>query len=204
VFYWKDVFQVLYKDILLNVNKNRVIAFEESTDVILRSGFINLIRNCLEEGYLKYTRDGTPASEVHHHTIKSFQKEWRNIKSTSTCLCCLRRRPQYGLSCGHIICENCVVVFGDTSEDDPWMFRIPECFLCGEKALEDVSIKIHPPTVGVGVICLDGGGTRGVMSLKLMKRIHDRIALPIPFQNFFKVAFGISSGKPFSLCDILS
>jgi patatin-like phospholipase/acyl hydrolase len=60
---------------------------------------------------------------------------------------------------------------------------------------EEVVVKVHPPTTGVGVLCIDGGGVRGVLSLGLMKRIQDRIGLPIPFQKFFKVAFGISSGQ---------
>ncbi|KAI9855647.1 MAG: hypothetical protein M1813_009693 [Trichoglossum hirsutum] len=59
---------------------------------------------------------------------------------------------------------------------------------------EEVIVKVHPPTAGVGVLCIDGGGTRGVVPLKLMKRIQDRIGLPIQLQRFFKVAFGISSG----------
>jgi patatin-like phospholipase/acyl hydrolase len=59
---------------------------------------------------------------------------------------------------------------------------------------EEVVVKVHPPTAGVGVLCIDGGGTRGVLPLKFMKRIEDRIGLPIPLQKFFKVAFGISSG----------
>ncbi|KAH9203240.1 hypothetical protein DL95DRAFT_419207 [Leptodontidium sp. 2 PMI_412] len=57
---------------------------------------------------------------------------------------------------------------------------------------EEVVVKVHPPTAGVGVLCIDGG-TRGVLPLKFMKRIEDRIGLPIPLQKFFKVAFGISS-----------
>jgi patatin-like phospholipase/acyl hydrolase len=59
---------------------------------------------------------------------------------------------------------------------------------------KEVVVKIHPPTAGVGVLCIDGGGTRGVFPLKYMKRIEDRIGLRIPLQKFFKVAFGISSG----------
>ncbi|RSL62169.1 hypothetical protein CEP51_013512, partial [Fusarium floridanum] len=59
---------------------------------------------------------------------------------------------------------------------------------------EDVCIRMHPPTVGAGILCIDGGGIRGTMPLQIMKRIQDRIALPIPLQRFIKVAFGISSG----------
>jgi patatin-like phospholipase/acyl hydrolase len=60
--------------------------------------------------------------------------------------------------------------------------------------LKEVIVKIHPPTAGVeGVLYIDGGGTRGVLPLKYIKRIEDRIRLRIPLQKFFKFAFGISS-----------
>ena len=59
---------------------------------------------------------------------------------------------------------------------------------------EKIIVRVHPPTAGVGVLCIDGGGARGVVPLKLMKRIQDCIGLPIPLQTLFKVAFGISSG----------
>ncbi|KAH7111317.1 phospholipase [Dendryphion nanum] len=111
---------------------------------------------------------------------------------SSTCLCCLRRRPQYGLPCGHTICENCVLVFGECCVDDPWIFKMRHCLLCGVSMPEELTVKVHPPTAGVGVLCIDGGGARGVVPLKLMKRIQDRIGLSIPFQKFFRVAFGIN------------
>jgi patatin-like phospholipase/acyl hydrolase len=60
---------------------------------------------------------------------------------------------------------------------------------------QGLMVKVHPPTAGAGVLCIDGGGARGIVPLKLMKRIQDRIGLSMPFQRFFKVAFGISSGK---------
>ncbi len=56
-------------------------------------------------------------------------------------------------------------------------------------------MKIDPPTAGVGVLCLDGGGVRGIVPLTLMRRIQDQIGLPISLQRFFKAAFGVSSGQ---------
>jgi hypothetical protein len=47
----------------------------------------------------------------------------------------------------------------------------------------------------VGVLCIDGGGARGVLPLKVIKRIEDRIGLSILLQRFFKVAFRVSSGE---------
>jgi len=177
------------------VSKDRVIAFEESNDVILRSGFINIVKNHLQTCFERLIGESVSAVELHRYNISRFEVQWGSIKSSSTCLICLRRRPQYGLPCGHIICENCVLIFGNSCADDPWMFRLLECILCGAEMPEEVLIKIHPPTAGVGILCIDGGGTRGVVPLKLMKRIQDRIGLPIPFQKFFNLAFGISSGE---------
>lgn len=57
-----------------------------------------------------------------------------------------------------------------------------------------VTVKIHPPTAGVRILCIDGGGTRGALPLRIMKRLHERIDLPLPFQILFQIAFGISSG----------
>lgn len=56
-------------------------------------------------------------------------------------------------------------------------------------------MKVHPPTSGAGILCIDGGGARGILPLKLMKRIQDRIGLPMRPQRFFKVIVGTSSGR---------
>jgi hypothetical protein len=58
---------------------------------------------------------------------------------------------------------------------------------------EEVVVKVYPPTSEAGVLYIDGGGIRSILPLRLIKRIRDRINLPILFQKFFKVAFKISS-----------
>jgi hypothetical protein len=198
VFDPKDIFQTLYRDVFYQVSKSRVMAFEGSRDVMLRSGFISKVESQLREFFEQSIRSGgMPSSEIHKGNLRIFEDRWHSIQSSTTCLVCLRRRPQYGLPCGHIVCENCVLVFGECCVDDPWIFRLNRCFLCGVEMPKEVVVKIHPPTAGVGVLCIDGGGTRGVFPLKYMKRIEDRIGLRIPLQKFFKVAFGISSGMLF-------
>src|SRR6266536_5086621 len=173
-----EVFEVLYKDIFSEISKDRVMAFEGSEDVILRSDFINTVERHLERDFEQSIRESTPASEIHRGNLGRFGIRWREIQSTSTCLSCLRRRPQYGLPCGHAVCENCVLIFGDCSVDNLWIFKVPRCILCGVK-MSEVAVQVHPPTSGVGVLCINGGGARGVVPLKLMKRIQDRIGLPI-------------------------
>jgi hypothetical protein len=183
-------------DAFRQVAKARVIALEQSKDVILRSGLIKMVETHLLRYFEQFIHsDGESATEIHRSNLTCFEDRWRDIQSSSTCLCCLRRRPQYCLPCGHCICENCITVFGDCCEDDPWIFKVHHCLLCGQKMPNDITVKVHPPTAGVGVLCIDGGGTRGIVPLMLMKRIQDRIGLPIPFQRFIKVAFGVSIGK---------
>jgi hypothetical protein len=194
VFEPKNVFQALYRNVFHQVSEDSVMAFKDSRDVILRSGFIKLVESNLQK-FFEQSICGVPTSEIHKRSLRRFEGRWHDIRSSSTCLVCLRRRPQYNLACGHCVCENCVKIFGACSLDDPWIFKVHHCFLCGTGMPQEVIVKVNPPTAGVGVLCIDGGGTRGVVPLKLMKRIQDCIGLPIPLQNFFKVAFGISSGK---------
>jgi len=132
-------------------------------------------------------------AEIHRQVLKRF-RQWNNIRSKELCLVCLRRTPQYDLPCGHCVCENCVIVFGKSSPQDPWLFNIDECFLC-ELPTPNTTIRVHQPTAGVSVLCFDGGGVRGMLPLLFLKLLQERINLPIPVQRFFKAVFGVSSGK---------
>jgi hypothetical protein len=87
-----------------------------------------------------------------------------------------------------------VINFNERCTDDLWDFKVRHCFLCRAVMSKEVIMKVHPLITGVGVLCIDGGDVRSVLFLGLMKRIQDRISLPISFQKFFKVACGISSG----------
>lgn len=190
------VFKVLYRDVLKGLGGSRVMAFQESSDVILRSGFVGLVEQRLLQYFGQSSRGrGKSSAEIHTENIKRYSDQWRKIQSDSTCLTCLRRTPQYKLQCGHSVCHTCVKNFGDLNSDDPWILENWECFLCNTLFSEAAMIKDHPLTAGAGVLCIDGGGIRGIVPLMMLKRIQERIGLPIPFQTFIKVAFGISSGE---------
>ncbi|PSN59220.1 phospholipase [Corynespora cassiicola Philippines] len=192
------VFAALYEPVFRQASEARVLALRETNDVILRSGLVDMVEAHLRR-YFEQLAGGGTAADVHRSHLARLQGWWHGVQSSSTCLCCLRRRPQYGLPCGHSFCENCVVVFGDNSGDDsgddPWAFTVRRCFLCGQAPPTDMVVRVHPPTAGAGVLCIDGGGTRGIVPLVLMRRIQDRIGLPIPPQRFIKVAFGVSIAR---------
>jgi hypothetical protein len=164
------LFDTLYKPRFYQVSEARAIALDKTNDVVLRNGVITMVETHLLR-YFEQLSAGEAAVDIHRSNLARFQGWWHDIQSSSTCLCCLRRRPQYGLPCGHCICENCVVVLGDRSEEDPWVVTIHHCFLCGQEMPKEINVRIHPPTAGAGVLCIDGGGTRGIVPLVLMKRI---------------------------------
>lgn len=91
------------------------------------------------------------------------------------------------------------MIFGKSSAVDPSIFKVFRCFLCETVMQQEVIVKVQPPTAGVGILSIDGGGTRGVVPLKLMKRIQDRVqaltGLQTPLPKFCKLAFGVSSGE---------
>ena len=94
VFDPRRVFQVLYRDILRGLSESRIMAFDESSDVILVSGFINLV----EARFVEYfgqsvQRGGKASAEIHRENLERFQDRWLSIRSDSTCFPCLRRRP---------------------------------------------------------------------------------------------------------------
>lgn len=178
------------------MRSDRVIQLEESKDFMLRSVFVSLIEKSFGQCFEKLTHKTTPLSAIaiHRNVLARSRQRWFDIRSTNTCLCCLRRRPQYGLPCGHCLCENCVILFGSCSDEDPWAFRIQRCFLCKEIVPNGITVRTHPPTAGVGVLCIDGGGTRGIVPLTVMKMIQERLG-QVPLQRCVTVGFGVSVGE---------
>jgi hypothetical protein len=133
------------------------------------------------------------AAGLHRRLLSKYHTNWSRLRSDDTCLVCLRRRPQYGLPCGHCICDNCPRVFGERSKHDPWLFTVRNCFLCGLTTL-GVEVKYLPENAGVRVLTLDGGGVRGIATLEYLKALQERIGLPYPVQENFDLAYGTSSG----------
>jgi hypothetical protein len=196
VFDPSNILHTLYQDICYEISREAALTYRGSANVILPSDFVRMIEGEMQKLFRDAIRSRFTkiAAEIHRHMIKRFQDMWCKIQTNDTCLLCLQRRPQYSLACGHCICENCVLIFGESSLQDPWLFRFELCFLCGVPT-PNTNIRVHPPTAGASVLCIDGGGVRGVLPLKFLKLLQDRIDLPMPVQQFFNVVFGVSSGK---------
>jgi hypothetical protein len=194
VFAPRDVFRVLYKDTCHQACRDGVL-LQDPANLILPSGFVRMIEDSFSELFDKLnSRSTNTAVDLHRQLLLRLHMDWLALRSDDTCLTCLRRRPQYGLPCGHCTCENCVRVFGRRSGHDPWLFEVDSCFFCG-LTTSGVVVKVLPPTAGVRLLTFDGGGVRGLATLQYLQLLQDRVGLPYPVQENFDVVFGTSIGK---------
>jgi patatin-like phospholipase/acyl hydrolase len=65
------------------------------------------------------------------------------------------------------------------------------CILCQDHSSLTVSLK--PPTAGVRIMSIDGGGTRGVLPLQHMLLLQEAVG-DCPLNELFDLAVGTSSG----------
>ncbi|OBS16063.1 hypothetical protein FPOA_13151 [Fusarium poae] len=58
----------------------------------------------------------------------------------------------------------------------------------------DLTVRIRPPTAGHSILCIDGGGIRGIIPPAILGQVQEQLDLPIPIQEFFTLAYGVSAG----------
>ncbi|KAJ0129100.1 putative AC9 transposase [Fusarium oxysporum f. sp. albedinis] len=104
----------------------------------------------------------------------------RSIMSNDTCLSCIRRLPQYGFPCGHLVCQNCIRTFSPKSSSDPWEYVPQSCHICGQPT-PGISIRLFPDTSRLRVLSIDGGGIRGSAPIGFLKAIQDEISVALYF-----------------------
>lgn len=63
--------------------------------------------------------------------------------------------------------------------------------MCGSSSL---TVTLKPPTAGIRILTIDGGGIRGVVPLEFMRKLQDKVGPDCPIQDLFDLAFGTSSG----------
>ncbi|KAM9873298.1 hypothetical protein VDGL01_12624, partial [Verticillium dahliae] len=196
-----DVFEGLYSDMLNRAFSNQsMLLGRDGSTCMPSNGLIHLVKAHFVGCFSELARHSGSASDIHLRLLRRFKPHWLRIHSSRLCLSCLSHVPQYGFSCGHVHCEACVWDYGRPSDDDPWVTLYAQCHLCDTLLREEAVIRRHPPTAGVGVFCLDGGGVRGIVSLEILKRIHEAIKLPIPLTRFIKIFFGISGLITAEMC----
>ena len=178
----REVFSTLYKNAYLGIEKRE------------RLPSAHLVAHYMDQLYARLRKGRESVVELHRLTMSKHKTSWKSVRGiTETCFVCLRRKPEYHLDCSHIVCLGCVKDFGVQEAKDGLHFRARNCFLCLYPC--DLVVYVRPPTAGIGLLCLEGGGVRGIQQTCLLQRLEERIGLPIPVQEHFQLAAGVSAGK---------
>lgn len=110
--------------------------------------------------------------------------------SHSACLSCLRELPECALPCGHVLCLPCLELYG--ARTSRTCIEISRCPLhVGDVIAEPPwMVAVKPARAGVRVLCLDGGGVRGVVQLRVLRGIERVLGPGLPIQLFFDLMVG--------------
>ncbi|KAF8248857.1 FabD/lysophospholipase-like protein [Wilcoxina mikolae CBS 423.85] len=141
----------------------------------------------LRQTLMKYTRYWSRRSKHDDH---------EPLASHTTCFSCLMSVPIHTLCCGHVICERCVLSYSPKTTPNH-LRRVDFCPLCcniNNPWPSAWEIIIKPPTAGLRILSLDGGGIRSIVQLVILKELERVIDLNIPIQDFFDLIIGTSGG----------
>ena len=121
--------------------------------------------------------------------------------SHTACFCCLFNAPEHALPCGHIICEGCARIYGQSQAGNPTEIEISGCPIDGTRFGPGLTWKLYikPKTAGVRILTLDGGGIRGIVELEILRQIEQSLGVQIPIQAFFDLVVGTSTGGVIAL-----
>lgn len=180
------VFRVLYQEPC-----ERAIRGTYSTEEFA-SYLLNGIQSELGVFFRSMQANKLESSEIHQHTLRMHRKYWTQAQSNSTCLTCLRRAPEHVYPCGHSVCDMCVEIFGELLAEEVEGLYVTHCLLCENEA--DILVKIKPATASIRVLCIDGGGTRGVMPLEILVILQELVGDDVPLYDIFDLGVGTSSG----------
>jgi predicted acylesterase/phospholipase RssA/energy-coupling factor transporter ATP-binding protein EcfA2 len=145
-------------------------------------------------------RELEKAGEIHRdYVLRNFFHHLngsQSFMSHTACFSCLVSPPEHPLPCGHILCTPCVKAFGT-----PYGRAIIEMKYCPLHHNETEGqfehrwpVSIKPHSAGVRVLCLDGGGIRGIVELTVLEHIEQVLGMGLAIQSFFDLIVGTSTG----------
>jgi hypothetical protein len=141
-------------------------------------------------------RDDYSAARQHLERLNSLGPHLADMKSLKSCFSCLALEPEKVFECGHAICNVCVRRFGQHSQYERHIFTIPACILCGrvQPRLKS-TFRLIPPTAGIRILSIDGGGIRGVIPLTFLQSLNSELhTFNSDINDHFDYVCGTSAG----------
>ena len=140
------------------------------------------------------------AAEIHREFVLPYffqhaaGESGETFTSHTVCLCCLFEPPEHALPCGHIICTPCLKTYGKLQLRT--FIEISECPL--EKKARHWrrpwQVYLKPPSCGIRVLTLDGGGIRGIVELEILRQLEKELGGGLHIQSLFDLVVGTSTG----------
>ncbi|KAK6500052.1 hypothetical protein TWF481_010409 [Arthrobotrys musiformis] len=188
VFRAEDIFDILYRPIYSSTVNS---TFPDS--VLLQKRYLQIEDEIKGEfcRLVNIFRTGTrDYRDIQRDVFKGLEEFRLALKDQSTCFGCLCRNVELQFTCRHALCESCILYFGISH--GRYAYRLPDCPFCSKKL--SLIYRVKPPTAGVRVLSIDGGGVRGIVPLQLLRKVEAALGLPVAVQDLFDIAFGTSSG----------
>lgn len=168
---------------------------EYTADRSIQHKFMTAVRAEFNRLYTENQPALLLASNTHQKTLQGLHPHLTRFKSHRTCFCCFMRMPEKVLVCGHALCDPCIKIFGRRSCSEKNTFELSQCLLCGVSYSNSV-FRFVPPTAGIRVLTLDGGGVRGVIPLKFLENIEITLRkFRCPVRDYFDFVCGTSTGE---------
>ena len=155
---------------------------------------VSVVYREFTQGWEAMKKTDMSAAAFHKGTLRSSTTRayWAKVRSNTFCSICLFRRPEHVLRCRHAICDLCARTFGDSRSTEEHAFVFLECLCCG--GATNLLIRLKPPTAGVRILSVDGGGVRGIVPLEFLKRLQKSLGASCRIQDLFDLALGTSAG----------
>jgi hypothetical protein len=104
------------------------------------------------------------------------------------------RMPEKVLNCGHAMCDTCLKSHGSKDLEGGYAFKITDCPICG--TCSGQSFRLIPPTAGIRLLSVDGGGVRGMVPIIFLSHLEKCLEmLGCPLSEYFDLVCGTSAGK---------
>lgn len=187
----------LFNDFFAAPCKQALSLYTREVDIQTRA--LSSIKTKLGERFrqLEFDPVGHSALDQHRDCLQTLWTHLADLKSNRSCLSCLMFQPEKVFQCGHAICDVCIRRFGRSSSAEKYSFRIPSCILCGcVQSNECDTFRLKPPTAGLRILSIDGGGVRGVIPLMFLNHFEDELnGLGGYVSDCFDYVCGTSAGK---------
>lgn len=177
----EDIFEILYSKHL-----------ETHPGIRAEVGIIKA-QFCKEAGVMRETFK--EIWTIHKRVLGCFSSTWTKLKSNTTCLCCIVRKPNHALSCGHSLCEYCLKLNSSTTVEDSWNFEVDKCPLCHAK--NSVPHSTKPYTAGIRALTIDGGTLEDMNILNSLEQRLNPVGVDI--SECFDIVIGSGLGALIAL-----